>query len=76
MYDQLPPELVPKTIYIMHDWPYPEVKKKIADAGFQFPFIVKPDIGMKGILFRKIDNEEQLIRYHERIPVEYIEQFA
>jgi len=29
---------------------------------------------MKGILFRKIDNEEQLAKYHERIPVEYIVQ--
>ena len=29
---------------------------------------------MKGILFRKIDNEEQLFKYHERIPVEYIVQ--
>jgi hypothetical protein len=29
---------------------------------------------MKGILFRKIDNEDQLIKYHERIPVEYIVQ--
>lgn len=74
MYDQLPPALVPRTIYIMHDWPLKDVRKRIADAGFTFPFIVKPDIGMKGILFRKIDNEEQLIKYHERIPVEYIVQ--
>jgi hypothetical protein len=74
MYDQLPPDLVPRTIYIMHDWPYEQVKKIIDEAGFTFPFIVKPDVGMKGILFRKIDNEEQLIKYHERIPVEYIVQ--
>jgi hypothetical protein len=74
MYDQLPPSLVPRTIYIMHDWPYEEVKKKVAGAGFQYPFIVKPDVGMKGILFRKIESEEQLIKYHERIPVEYIVQ--
>jgi hypothetical protein len=74
MYDQLPPHLVPRTIYIMHDWPIEEVRKKIALAGFKFPFIVKPDVGMKGILFRKIDNEDQLIKYHERIPVEYIVQ--
>jgi len=74
MYDQLPPHLVPRTIYIMHDWPYEEVKKKIAEAGFDYPFIVKPDVGMKGILFRKIDTEDQLIKYHERIPVEYIVQ--
>jgi hypothetical protein len=58
----------------MHDWPYEDVKKKIEAAGFRFPFIVKPDVGMKGILFRKIDNEEQLTRYHDRIPVEYIVQ--
>jgi hypothetical protein len=74
MYDQLPPHLVPRTIYILHDSPFEEVKNKVANAGFAYPFIVKPDIGMKGILFRKIDNEEQLAKYHERIPVEYIVQ--
>ena len=74
MYDQLPPHLVPRTIYIMHDLTYQEVIKKIGEAGFTYPFIVKPDVGMKGMLFRKIESEEQLIRYHERIPVEYIVQ--
>ena len=74
MYDQLPPHLVPRTIYVMHDWSYDAVKKKIQEAGFSYPFIVKPDVGMKGILFRKIESEEQLIKYHERIPVEYIVQ--
>ncbi len=74
MYDQLPAHLVPRTIYIMHDWSYEQVKKRVEEAGFTYPFIVKPDVGMKGILFRKIENEEQLIKYHERIPVEYIVQ--
>jgi len=74
MYDQLPPGLVPRTIYIMHDWPFQQVKEKVEAAGFSFPFVVKPDVGMKGILFRKIDNYDQLERYHERIPVEYIVQ--
>jgi hypothetical protein len=74
MYDLLPPHLYPRTRYIMHDLPFHEVKKKIAEAGFTYPFVVKPDVGMKGILFRKIDNEEQLLKYHEKIPVEYIVQ--
>ena len=74
MYDQLPSHLVPRTIYVMHDWPVDEVKNRIAEAGFRFPFIVKPDVGMKGILFRKIETEDQLVKYHERIPVEYIVQ--
>lgn len=74
MYDQLPSNLVPRTIYIMHGSPYADVKKRVEEAGFVYPFIVKPDVGMKGILFRKIDSEEQLVKYHERIPVEYIVQ--
>lgn len=74
MYDQLPPNSFPNTIYILHDLGFEEVKKKMEDHGFSYPFIVKPDVGMKGILFRKIENEEQLKKYHEKIPVEYIIQ--
>ncbi len=74
MYDQLPMELVPRTIYIMHDLPYENVERIVHEAGFSFPFIVKPDVGMKGILFRKIDNADQLRKYHEKVPVEYIVQ--
>jgi hypothetical protein len=74
MYDQLPPFSFPRTIYILHDLGFDEVKKKITGNGFSYPFIVKPDVGMKGILFRRIDNDDQLRKYHERIPVEYIVQ--
>ena len=74
MYNQLPPHTVPRTIYMLHNLEFDAVKEQIAAAGFRYPFIVKPDVGMKGILFRKIDNEEQLCKYHERIPVEYIVQ--
>ncbi|HET9430368.1 MAG TPA: hypothetical protein VFO70_04285, partial [Chitinophagaceae bacterium] len=74
MYDQLPTHLVPRTIYILHNLSFAQVRNLVEAAGFKYPFIVKPDIGMKGVLFRKIENEEQLLRYHERIPVEYIVQ--
>ena len=74
MYDQLPANLIPRTIYILHDLSFDEVKKKIKAAGFEFPFIVKPDIGMKGILFRRISDWQQLEKYHQKIPVEYIVQ--
>jgi len=74
MYEQLPPDSFPKTIYILHDLPIVDVLKKIDDHHFSYPFVVKPDVGMKGILFRKIENEEQLRKYHEGMPVEYIVQ--
>ena len=74
MYEQLPAHLVPRTMFVMHDLPMETLLRKVDEAGFSYPFIVKPDVGMKGILFRKIDTEEQLEKYHRRIPVEYIVQ--
>ena len=74
MYEQLPENSYPKTRYVLHDADFEEVKKTMLHAGFSYPFIVKPDVGMKGILFRKIEDEEQFRRYHERITVEYIVQ--
>lgn len=74
MYEQLPQHLFPKTIYIQPGISFSEVEAQVKAAGFDYPFVVKPDVGMKGILFRKIDQEDQLKKYHERIPVEYIVQ--
>src|ERR1700741_1879169 len=47
MYDQLPPLSFPQTIYIKHDIPFDDVTEKLNQHSFQFPFIVKPDVGMK-----------------------------
>ncbi len=74
MYEQLPPASYPKTVYIKPGVPFKEVLKAISDAGFNYPFIVKPDVGMAGILFRKIETEKHLQHYHSKIPVEYLVQ--
>lgn len=74
MYEQLPPGSYPKTIYIQPGIPFDQLKAQIGLAGFDLPFIVKPDVGMAGILFRKIETEEQLKNYHRKMPVEYIVQ--
>lgn len=74
MYDQLPQHLMPVTIYIHHKDDFEQVLRKVEMSGLRYPFIVKPDVGMKGILFRVIENEAQLKKYHDRIPVEYIAQ--
>jgi hypothetical protein len=50
------------------------VLQQVQDTGLQYPFIVKPDVGMKGLLFRKIEREDQLQKYHRHMPVDYIIQ--
>jgi len=74
MYDLLPKECYPKTIYIHPNESFNDVKKRIHQNGFIYPFIVKPDIGAKGLLFRKIDNENELKIYHEKNTVNYLVQ--
>ena len=39
-----------------------------------FPLCVKPEAGLKGLLFRKLDDEEALLHYHDRISIDYLLQ--
>jgi hypothetical protein len=74
MYDLLPKELYPRTIYINPQDNLEDIKKVLSGNGFTYPFVVKPDMGMKGLLFRKIDNEEGLAYYHQKVPADYLIQ--
>jgi hypothetical protein len=74
MYDQLPPGSFPRTIFISRSKTFSEVERIVFSHGFKYPIAVKPDIGMMGFLFRKIENLGDLKRYHERMPVDYIIQ--
>jgi hypothetical protein len=74
MYDQLIPSSRPLTTYVNPHDDFEKVKQIIAEDGFTYPFCVKPDVGMKGLMFRKIDNEQQLKKYHQQVSFEYIIQ--
>ena len=74
MYELLPAAYYPKTIYLSPGTSFEEVKNRVLSNGFRYPFIVKPDVGMKGLLFRKVDAEKELMIYHQKNPVEYIVQ--
>jgi hypothetical protein len=74
MHDLLPENLCPPFFNVKQTEPFSEVLIKLNNSGIDFPLIVKPEIGGQGILFRKIDTEEQLKTYHENVPVEYFIQ--
>lgn len=74
MYDLLPEGLYPTTAYASPKQPFTEIQKIMAEKGFTYPLCVKPESGLKGLLFRKVDNEEKLRFYHERVPVDYVMQ--
>jgi hypothetical protein len=74
MFDQLPLDRYPKSIYISHTAPFEEVEKMVLAREYVFPLAVKPDVGMMGFMFRKIDCINKLRDYHEKMPVDYIVQ--
>ncbi|HYH16219.1 MAG TPA: hypothetical protein VD794_13415 [Flavisolibacter sp.] len=74
MYNQLPQQYCPKSLFIKPSMSFDKVKMLLKENCFGYPFIVKPDVGMKGIMFRKIESERQLERYHAHMPADYIVQ--
>ncbi|WP_132054887.1 ATP-grasp domain-containing protein [Pseudocnuella soli] len=74
MYALLPEGSYPKTLFVTPGMAADQLLQQVQAAGFQYPFCVKPDVGLKGLLFRKIDNEAELLRYHSAMPLEYMVQ--
>lgn len=74
MYNLLPAELYPATFNVLPTDDMAMLKKRMHEHGITYPFIVKPEIGGQGILFRKIDDEDALRHYHSLVPVEYMVQ--
>jgi hypothetical protein len=74
MYDLLPEGSYPKTVYIKAGTDWEIVKKTVKQNGFTYPVCAKPEVGLKGLLFRKVDNEDKLKIYHQKVPVDYLIQ--
>jgi hypothetical protein len=74
MYDQLPKKFIPHTLFISHNENISVIKRKITYENISYPFVVKPQVGMHALLFRKIENSEQLEKYHAYVYVDYIIQ--
>jgi ABC-type cobalt transport system substrate-binding protein len=74
MYDLLPPELYPPTFNVLPKQPFNEIESLLQQHKIIYPLIVKPEVGGQGILLRKIDNKEEFLHYHAKMPYEYIVQ--
>ena len=74
MYLQLPNGSYPRGILISHALAFAEADELAIAGKFTFPFAVKPDIGMMGFMFRKIENRQQFQKYHEAMTADYILQ--
>ncbi len=63
IYDIIPSLYYPKTLLVKEGLTAEEITNLIKEKSFQFPVIVKPDIGGKGRGVRKIENMEEAVAY-------------
>lgn len=74
IYDLIPQKFYPITKFIKEKIPFNEVESILETSKINFPFIVKPDIGLRGSAVKKITNLDELKTYHTKANFDYLLQ--
>ena len=72
--EKIPDHLKPKTILVRSEDSFSDSLEQLEKAGINFPMIVKPDIGYRGLLVKKIHNQEELKKYLEKYAIDFVIQ--
>ncbi|MDE3234466.1 MAG: D-alanine--D-alanine ligase [Bacteroidota bacterium] len=74
VYDLIPSCYIPTTLFFRKDTPVSKILSDAAAHYIHFPFIVKPDIGMKGLAVQIIQNQEDLSTYISKLEEDFLVQ--
>lgn len=74
IYDLIPQHYYPKTELIKEGTKIEEIKATIEKMGIQYPFIAKPDIGLRGSGVKKINRVHDLEQYNNKANFDYLIQ--
>jgi len=74
IYDLIPQKYYPKTDFIQEAIPFDDVLQILESSKIKLPFIVKPDIGLRGSAVKKITNLDELKAYHNKANFDYLLQ--
>lgn len=74
IYDLIPQKYYPKTVIIHENNDFQNVIPIIQNAAIQYPFIAKPDIGLRGSAVKKIHNLDELKVYNSNANFDYLIQ--
>ena len=75
IYEHLPTNILPKTIFISQsERKIESILTKIKQVGIPLPFIVKPNVGERGFLVKKIETLNEFEKYFDNINVDFLIQ--
>lgn len=72
--DLIPEEYVPKTVFLEAGISRERVLSILEAANLHFPLMVKPDIGERGFLIKKVEDEQALYAHLERYSLDFLVQ--
>lgn len=74
IYDLIPQQYYPKTELIKERTTWPILDEARMKSGIQFPFIAKPDIGLRGSAVKKINSLNDLFNYSQKANFDFLIQ--
>ncbi|MBI2731150.1 MAG: D-alanine--D-alanine ligase [Sphingobacteriales bacterium] len=74
IYDLLPPLLHPKTLLFSGGTPATQVIQSIKENKLSFPLMAKPDIGMRGLAAKKLENESDVLKFIPCFTINFLVQ--
>ncbi len=74
IYDIIPDQYIPKTLFFTKDSTAADILKVVAASGISFPCIAKPDIGGKGRGVEKLFALEDVVIYAAKIKMDFLVQ--
>ena len=74
IYDIIPDQYIPKTLFFKNGTASETILKAVADANISFPCIAKPDIGYKGMGVEKIVALADIAVYAGKINMDFLVQ--
>ncbi|MEC7772495.1 MAG: D-alanine--D-alanine ligase [Bacteroidota bacterium] len=74
IYNMIPDRFIPKTLFIDKDESPQSALERVLEQGMSFPFIAKPNIGMKAFGVEKIHNKDEFRDYVDWSPSHFLVQ--
>ncbi len=74
IYNLIPKQYIPKTLFFKANSNFKYVQDTVQKLKFEFPFIVKPDIGLQGLRVEKINTWTELNLYSDKANFDFLVQ--
>jgi len=72
--NRIPKDYLPVTIFIKAETSEEIVLQKLKTSNLTYPIIAKPNVGERGLLVAKIENESELLQYTQSNKVDFLIQ--